>query len=79
MQLVYNTKDVTTAKAGLEVYKDSYWLCEDGDPKKALFWGKSPQCNRNKGIVERGLNNLPDVPIGAQIVFVETAFVPQRE
>lgn len=75
MKSVYNTKDITTPKSGLEVYKDKFWLCEGGDPKKALFYGASPQCNSDKRIQERALALSP---VNTQIVFMETAFVPQR-
>ena len=76
----FNTKDITTPKTGLEVNARSYWLCEDGDPKKALFFGDAPQCNTNKRIVElllstlfyQAMNNL-------QIVYVEIAYVPMMD
>jgi hypothetical protein len=48
----FNLKDITEPKDGLIVYMNAYWLCVDGDPKKALFYHDAPQCNRDKRIQE---------------------------
>lgn len=75
----FNLKDVTTPVQGLVVYKDAYWLCADGDTKKALFYGDAPQCNKDKRILEWSLKSKSYTTMGdLQIVFIETAFVPQR-
>jgi hypothetical protein len=75
----FNTKDVTEPKEGLVVYKDAYWLCVDGDPKRALFFGNSPQCNKDKRIQEWAMKQDQYANRGdLQIIHIETAFVPQR-
>jgi hypothetical protein len=76
----FTTKDVTTPKPGLMVYGPSYWMCEGGDPKKALFYGTSPQCNKNRSMVEHIMNNGLYTGISnLQIVYIETSFVPDRD
>lgn len=75
----FNTKDVTIPKEGLVVYKDAYWLCVNGDPTQALFFGSSPQCNKNKTIQEWAMKQDQYAKRGnLSIVFIETAFVPNR-
>lgn len=77
MAHVFNTRDVTIPKSGLVVYSNSYWLCEDGDPQKALFYGLSPQCNRNERIVNRVLrNNKLYKDKNLEVVFIPIAYVP---
>jgi hypothetical protein len=73
----YTTKDVTQPKEGLVVRKDSYWLCENGDPAKAFFWGPAPQCNKDKRIMDWRLSQPNTIPDNAQIVFIEYAYIPQ--
>lgn len=75
---IFNTKDVTEPKDGLVVYKDAHWLCVNGDPKRALFYGNSPQCNRNVKVSEWTLKQDQYAKRGdLQIIYIETAFVPQ--
>lgn len=74
----FNFKDITTPKAGLVVYTDSYRKCENGDPTRALFYGDSPQCNRNKAICEHTAEHKMYKPFNIKIVYVPVAFVPQR-
>jgi hypothetical protein len=31
---------------------DKYWICDE-TPERAIFYGTSPQCNRNRDILER--------------------------
>lgn len=77
--LKFNTKDVTEPKEGLVVYKDAYWFCVDGDPKQALFFGKFPQCNKNKNVQDWMMKQDQYAKQGnLQIVLIETAFVPQH-
>lgn len=76
----FNTKDVTEPKEGLVVVKASHWLCIDGDPTQALFFGSTPQCNRNKAIPEWSLKQDRYKAFGnLQIVYIETAFVPRQD
>jgi hypothetical protein len=75
----FNTKDVTTPNDGLVVYKNAHWLCVNGDPKQALFFGSAPQCNTNIKVQEWAMKQDMYAKRGdLQIVFIETAFVPQR-
>jgi hypothetical protein len=73
----YTTKDVTVPKSGLVVNMGSFWICEDGDPTKALFFGQSAQCNKDKRICEWTLNGYYKGHDNLQIVFIEYAYVPQ--
>jgi hypothetical protein len=73
----YHTKDVTIPQTGLVVRKDHYWLCEDGDPAKALFHNTTPQCNSDKRCTEWVLNNAYKSHNNIQIVFIDIAFIPQ--
>lgn len=60
-------------KDGLfHIYKDRYWAVDDG---KILFYKSycSPQCNRDKRIMEKGHWHTK---YGFQIEFIETVFVP---
>lgn len=76
----FNTKDVTEPQEGLVVVKSSHWLCVDGDPTKALFFGNCPQANRNKAVPEWSLNQERYKAVGnLQIVFIETAYVPRQD
>lgn len=73
-------KDVVTPKPGLMVNGPCYWLCEDGDPKKALFYGDSPQCNSDKRIPESMLKSrIYEGVRNLQIVFIQTSYVPRRD
>lgn len=75
---IFKTKDVTEPKDGLVVYKNTHWLCVNGDPKQALFFGNAPQCNSNVKVLEWSLKRDQYANRGLQIVFIETAFVLQR-
>lgn len=84
MKNVFNTKDITTPKEGLVVMENKYWMCEDGDPAKALFYGNHPQCNQNENVIKYALKEEASMNYAKgfknlQSVFVKTAFVPQRE
>lgn len=75
----FNTKDVTQPNDGLVVYRSAYWLCVDGDPTKALFFGSVPQCNKNIKVQEWIIKQDQYAKRGdLQITYIETAFVPQR-
>jgi hypothetical protein len=73
----FNTKDVTEPKDGLVVYRSAYWLCVNGDPTKALFYGNTPQCNSNILVQEWMMKQDMYAKRGdLQITYIETAFVP---
>lgn len=74
----FNFKDIATPKGGWQVYANSYWLCENGKPEKALFFGDSPQCNSNQKICEWTMKHDMYKEFNLQIVFVPIAYVPIR-
>lgn len=73
----YQTKDVTEPKTGLVVKMGYWWICEDGDPTKALFFGTAAQCNKDKRISEWTLNGYYKGHDNLQLVFIPYAYVPQ--
>lgn len=74
----YSIIDITDPRAGRIVMKNSYWCCINGDPKQALFYGTSPQCNRNKAVIESITKQLHEAEDNIKVIFVETAFVIPR-
>lgn len=72
----YTTKDVTTPVDGFTLMKDKYWLCEDGDPTKALYFWKTAQCNGDKRVLEWALNHTYKAHNNLKIVFIDFAYVP---
>lgn len=71
----YTVKDITDPKEGYIVFKNRYWVCQDGDPTKALFYKqKYPQCNHNSLVVKNGLESYPK-QYNALVVFVPTAYI----
>jgi hypothetical protein len=55
-------------------------MCENGDPKKALFYGTTPQANSNKELAERYIDKdmYTDFSNNLQVIYLEVAFVPNR-
>jgi len=74
----FNFRDIETPKNGYQVYTDTYWLCENGDIKRALFYGESPQCNKNKKICELSYDLSNYAHMNLQTVFVPVAYLPIR-
>lgn len=72
----YTTKDVTIPVDGFVLNKAKYWLCEDGDPTKALYFWKTAQCNGDKRILEWALKHTYKAHDNLQIVFIDFAYVP---
>lgn len=72
----YTTKDVTVPKDGLVLKTGNFWLCEDGDPARALFHGQTPQCNKDRRVAEWVLNGAYKAHDNLQIVFIDFAYVP---
>lgn len=78
----YIERDVTEPMNGAIVKRNHWWLCVDGDPKRALFYKVSsykvsfsaPQCNTDKRIVE-SLNEMENV----KATFIAIAYVPSRD
>lgn len=77
--IVITTRDVTIPRHGLIVYTNNYWYCQDGDPTKALFAGDSPQCNKNKSIMDNQINNLHYKGFNPKVVHIPVAYVPERK
>lgn len=75
----FHTLDITEPKEGLVVMMDRWWLCVEGDPKRAMFFDNSPQCNRIKKIAEHNhrVIRYPEGFTNIQTIFVEMAYVPQ--
>lgn len=72
-------QDVTTPKEGLVCYLNSHWLCVDGDPKRAMFFGTSPQANTNEQIGHHLLKTNPIYDgLNLQVVHIPIAYVPNR-
>lgn len=74
----YHTVDVTNPTSYSTVYKEHYWLCEDGDPTRALFFNQTAQCNRDMRICNWIVNGAYKAHDNIQIVFMELAYVPQQ-
>lgn len=80
----YITHNVLDPTGIVQVYKDYWWWCVDGDPKKALFYrpGRrgfgSPQCNSNKTISERVGKNLGHDK-RAQLIQIPVALSPWED
>jgi len=70
--------DITVPVDGRRVIADSYWCCVDGDPKKALFYGDSPQCNKVESIVKHNSEKLFDPEDNVKIVHVSVAYALPR-
>jgi hypothetical protein len=77
--LKWTTIDVTVPKEGSVVRMNAWWACVDGDKTKALFYGKAPQCNSQKAMVEWCLNKDKFYPENTQAVFIEVAYTPNRD
>lgn len=76
-QYGYMTRDITKPLNGYTVYTDAYWACINGDPAKAIFYNTSPQCNKNKAIMDSA-GHIPK-DLNWSVVFVPVAYVPRRD
>lgn len=78
---LFNVKDVRTAKDGMIVRVNCYWVCLDGDPTTALFYGESPQCNKDKRICDHSIETemYKDFSDRLQVILVPVSYIPQRE
>ena len=74
----YKTKDVQTPVNGRQVYLNYWWLCEGGDPQKALFIGQSAQCNKDKRIMDMAWKNIYNENSKLEIILVPIAYLPIR-
>lgn len=71
----YYTEDVTLCNEGRTVALNRYWLCKDGDPRQAVFYRNTAQCNRVKEIPER-LKAYTEKATGwnLEVVLIEVAY-----
>lgn len=74
MNKLYKIVDVTKPIEGRVVITNSYWQCVDGNPEKALYFGETPQCNKNKAVSERLCKNLLEEKDNVKVVFIEVAY-----
>lgn len=78
MQKGYNLVNVFDPIGGRVVMKDMHWLCKDGDPRQAIFFNSTAQCNKHVQIPERMLDYTKDqTGWNIEIVFLETSYRPQ--
>ena len=81
MENRYIERNVVEPKGIVQVFRDHYWWCVDGDPKRALFFSPnkrgdgSPQCNCVQAIAQSIGESLGHVNT-AKLVFISLAFVP---
>jgi hypothetical protein len=68
--------------AAMDIHKNWWWACIDGDPTKALFYKTSkysewysPQCNSDSRVI----TSLPGIwPESAKPVQIPLSFVPRK-
>ena len=78
MKTKYHTIDVTQPVQGRVVMTNQYWLCKDGDPKQAIFFDETAQCNGHELIVKRALEyTIKKSGWNVEVVFFEVAYRPQ--
>lgn len=83
----FEIRDLCEPKDGHVVRRGCFWICEDGDPNKALFYGDSPQCNLSERLCKhlcsekyiKDVSNQLGRPVDLRVVHVEIAFMKQRE
>lgn len=61
--------ELTTPRAGKICLTDAWWAVTADN--EVLFYGTSPQCNRNKAVIER-------IRPEFSAVYVPVAYVPHR-
>lgn len=77
----YIERNVVDPEGIVQVYKDRWWWCVEGDPKRALFYRRhkrdvgSPQCNGSQALAESVGANLKHAE-RAQLIHIPLAFVP---
>lgn len=73
----YKTVDVSIIKAGRVVVLDTYWLCKNGNPSEAVYYGESAQCNAHKSIADRFVNMTSEkTGWNLEVVFIPVAYRP---
>ena len=78
------THNVIEPKGIVQVYRDFWWWCLDGDPSRALFYRPrkrgcgSPQCNSSEAVVRKVGEGLGHDK-RAKLIQIPLAFVPWEE
>ena len=87
MDVKYIERNVIDPTGIVQVYRDYWWWCVNGDPTRAIFYimgfGQreigSPQCNANKSVCEIvNANNHMNYPEGTELIQIPLAFVPWK-
>ncbi len=79
--MTYVERNVVEPKGIVQVHKDYWWWCVEGDPKRALFatWKASdigsPQCNANEELA-RVVGTKLGHDQRAKLIQIPMAFVP---
>ncbi len=76
----FEFKDVSQPFNGAIAYVGYYWMCENGDPSRALFFGDSPQCNKDQRIVNNSIGKdlWQSASKNLSIVHIPVAYLNQR-
>lgn len=78
----FSTFDAINPKGIVQVYRDYWWWCVDGDPTKALVYNArglfAPQCNRDEACA-RAVGTKLGHDTRAQLVQIPLAFVRWRD
>lgn len=83
---MYIRRNVIDPKGIVQVYKNYWWWCEDGDPTKALFYKATekwrstgaPQCNANEDIA-RSIGARLNYGENIKLVQIPLAFEPWED
>lgn len=80
----YIERNVIDPKGIVQVYRDYWWWCVDGDAKRALFYSPrkkgvgSAQCNHSQAVAAHVGNNLGH-DMRAQLIQIPLAFSPWED
>lgn len=83
-ELDYTERNVVDPSGIVQVFCDYWWICAEGDPKRAMFYTRgrgvgSPQCNANKAIMETLATPLRAYGAAVEIIQIPLAFVPWED
>lgn len=80
----YKERNVVEPSGIVQVYRDYWWWCVEGDPTRALFYAPhkketgSPQCSISEAVV-RSVGGTLGHDKRAQLVKIPLAFAPWEE
>lgn len=78
----YSTRNVRQPFQGAVVRTNAYWVCVEGDPERAVFFGLSPQCNASEIFVRSrwGLGRIEKATNWKlSVVYIPVAYIPAQE